>query len=173
MSEAKEMINVTEEVKEEKGLAITQEQHDGGIAYFNPNGVKFWTSAKRETMQEKAQIIASMNNPTYKLGDVVGKRVILAKDILAHKVQLVDETTGEVTEADRIVIIAPNGETVAGVSVGLKSCINNIMNVFGLPTWEEGLPLFVEQVNTRKGNRTYSVSVALDSKLPKIGELAK
>jgi hypothetical protein len=165
----KNEVSTIEVTREEAAAVITQELHGGFLAVFNPDESKFWTSLKNDTLADKAQILNAMQNPDFKLADIQGSKVIMAKDILAHSVQLSDMNTGEMFIADRIVIICPNGQTVAGVSKGFKAGITNIFNIFGTPDkWNEPLPLFLRQVSTKKGH-TYNINVLYDSKLDKIG----
>lgn len=77
--------------------------------------------------------------------------------VIAHRVELVDEETGEVIEADRVILVAPDGAMVAGVSVGLKRGVQLLMSFFGLPPWKPALRVELRQVNTRKGRRTYTL----------------
>lgn len=160
--------------QEEKAVSLIQEQHGNAVAIFSSGANQFYSSFTASTQAEKAKLLNAMQNPTYKLDQVEKVNVIMAQDIVAHKVQLTDMNTGEAIIADRIIIVCPNGETVAGVSKGFKGGISNIMNVFGQPsTWESPLPLYISSVKTRNGNNTYNINVLFDSPLPKIGEIKK
>ena len=82
---------------------------------------------------------------------MIGK-IINVKDVFVEEVRFADEETGEITFAPRIVVIDTNGESYQAVSVGVMSAFKKLFQLFGQPTWPEGIPLEVKQVKNGKNN---------------------
>lgn len=159
-----------ENTQEEKGLSLVKETHGDITAIFDPNKTKFWSSLTGESLQEQAAILKAMSNPDYKLDDIAEKKILMAKHILAHSVQMITDA-GEIVDADRVVMILENGETVAAVSTGFKAGVTNLMNVVGKPPYVPALPLVVTRVKTRRGFNTFNLGIALDMNLPVLGAI--
>ena len=111
----------------------------------------FYTSMKGDTVEEKAKLFNAMNNPDKRISDMIGK-IINVKDVFVEEVRFADEETGEITFAPRIVVIDTNGESYQAVSVGVMSAFKKLFQLFGQPTWSEGIPLEVKQVKNGKNN---------------------
>ena len=109
-----------------------------------------YCSVKAETPEEKAAMFNAMNNPQYRLADYINK-TINAKDLYVEVVNCTNEETGEVTPCPRIVIIDIEGNAFQCVSIGIYSAIKKVIQIFGEPTWKDGIKL--EVVNVTKGNR--------------------
>lgn len=119
----------------------------------------FYTSMKGETPEEKAKLFNAMNNPDKRISDMIGK-VINVKDVFVEEVRFADEETGEVTYAPRIVVIDVNGESYQAVSVGVMSAFKKLFQLFGQPTWPNGIKLEVKQVKNGKNNiLTFAIPV--------------
>lgn len=108
-------------------------------------------SVKAETPQEKALVYNAANNPQHKVADFINKK-IMVKDVYAETLELVDDETGELTKAPRIVLIDDNGEAYECVSVGMFSSLKKLVAVFGDPTWNEPLPIVVKQEKVKNGS---------------------
>ena len=111
----------------------------------------FYTSMKGDTVEEKSKLFNAMNNPDKRISDMIGK-IINVKDVFVEEVRFADEETGEITYAPRIVVIDTNGESYQAVSVGVMSAFKKLFQLFGQPTWEDGIPLEVKQVKNGKNN---------------------
>lgn len=111
----------------------------------------FYTSMKGDTVEEKSKLFNAMNNPDKRISDMIGK-IINVKDVFVEEVRFADEETGEITFAPRIVVIDTNGESYQAVSVGVMSAFKKLFQLFGQPTWPEGIPLEVKQVKNGKNN---------------------
>lgn len=112
-----------------------------------------------ETVQEKAVLFKAMNNPEKRIADCINM-TIMAKDIYCETVTCTNQQTGEQQVCPRIVIIDENGVGYQAVSLGIFSGIKKVIQVFGMPTWGEPLPLIVKQVT--KGERkllTFDVQI--------------
>jgi len=98
------------------------------------------------------------------VADLIGKEIAV-EHIVAHSVEIVDEETGEVDEADRIVLVTPEGESYSCVSNGIRRSLTMLMALTGkMPPWKPALLLTIRQINTRRGRRTYILELAPPAK---------
>ena len=77
-------------------------------------------------------------------------------------IDLEDEDTHESVTAPRIVLVDTAGETYQAVSKGIFNALTRLIQTFGEPTWEEGLPLLVRQISLGK-NQMLTLEVDVDS----------
>jgi len=133
------------------------------LAIFDQGAKAMYCSMVTSTPDAKARLLKAISAPDFRAADIVGKKLVMVMDIIAHNVQLVSEQTGEITDANRVILVTPSGQTVATVSAGVVSGLSRIMSLFGKAPWNPPLPLYIEQTNTRKGNRIYNILVAEDA----------
>lgn len=105
-----------------------------------------YCSLKGETPAEKAVMFKSMNNPAMRLKDEINK-IVLAKDLYCETVELLDQETGELVSAPRIVIIDDKGVGHVAVSKGVFNAVKKLIQVFGQPTWITPIPLEIKQIS--------------------------
>lgn len=98
-----------------------------------------------------AKVYNAANNPTHRVGDFINK-TINVKDVLVEIIDIADEETGEVEQAPRVVLIDDKGEAYQSVSQGMFSAIKKAIQIFGVPTWDDPLPMTIKQVNVGKGS---------------------
>ena len=114
------------------------------------------------TLETKALVFNAMNDTDYALRDYVGK-VIEITNFVAHKIQLEDERTGEITNATRCVFIDKDGKTYGTVSSGINQSMIKLFGTVGFPaTWEKPLPIKVMEKTGRKGFRFLTIGLALN-----------
>lgn len=168
--ETKQEITDAEFFGQEVSTAVTVRGDHGGVAIFNPDAISFYTSIDRSTNEGKAKVLKALGNSDYNLKKVADKMIIQVTDMVAHRVELVSEETGLTEEADRIILIMEDGQTLSGCSKGFKSSVTNLMAVYGKPPFAPSLPIVVNSVETRKGRGTFNLSIAGDDcTLPRIG----
>ena len=109
-----------------------------------------FSSLKANTDEEKADLFNAINNPEKRLSDCINM-TIKAKDLYIEVVNCTNEETGVVTACPRIVIIDENGVSYQAVSLGIYSALKKVIQIFGVPTWENPISLEVKQVT--KGTR--------------------
>lgn len=103
------------------------------------------------TRTSKAKIYNAISNPKHSLADFIGKQLEIT-DVVCHYVEMVDDNTGEVIQAPRVVFVDVNGETYQCISNGVLQSIKRIFPVVGMPSWkDEPLKLVVGQKKGRKG----------------------
>ena len=123
-------------------------------------GNDVFCTVRMDTPKEQARVFNAINNPTHKLGDVIGS-TIWVQDVVAEMAEFEDEN-GEMVQTPRIVFIDRDGETYQCTSIGVMSSLKRLMAQFGAPTWEGGLPLIVRQQNTKGTNRVYVLELDVD-----------
>lgn len=112
---------------------------------------EFYCSFEAKTVEEQAQLFEIMNNPAERLADNINK-TIYVKDVYCEIVDCVNEETGEVTKAPRVVLIDKNNVGYQAVSTGIFSAVKKLFMIFGEPTWTEPIPIEIKQI--KKGKKS-------------------
>lgn len=128
---------------------------------MSAGGSANYSSLKAGTLKEKAALFNAMSNPNHKVGDYINKS-IRVKDVYVEIIELTDEDTGEVTNAPRIVLIDTDGDSYQAVSKGIFSALSRAIQVFGEPTWDDGIPVIVRQISLGK-NQMLTFDVDYDN----------
>lgn len=133
-------------------------------AFSNPTGNALYSSRKIESMADKAALYNAINNPDVQISDHVNQ-VIVMQDVIIQQVQISrrdasGHETGEVVTAPRVTIVDVEGHTYSCVSVGIYNALCNLKSIFGAPSWPDGLPVVVRQIN-RGSNRILTLDAAL------------
>lgn len=104
------------------------------------------------SMVSKARIFNSINSPDKRISDCIGEVINLA-NIVAHPIQLIDENSGELIEAMRMVLVDDKGTSYEAVSTGIVNAVARILQIFGQPeTWAAPIRVKPVQKGTRNGN---------------------
>lgn len=106
-------------------------------------------SLKAETPQEKATLFRIMNSPEKRISDCINQ-TILVKDVYCEVVQVTNKETGEVNTCPRVVLVDKDGIGYQSVSFGIYSSLKKLFQVYGVPTWEEPVPIKVIQISREK-----------------------
>ena len=112
---------------------------------------EFYCSFNATTPEEKAQLFEIMNNPAERLADNINK-TIYVKDVYCEIVDCVNEETGEVTKAPRVVLIDKNNVGYQAVSTGIFSAVKKLFMIYGQPTWENPIAIEIKQI--KKGKKS-------------------
>lgn len=107
-------------------------------------------SIKEDSLEAKKLVYNASNNPTHKIDDYINKEIAL-KDVFVEIIELVNENTGELEQAPRIVLIDDKGESYQCVSNGIFGSLKKLMAIFGEPTWEDPIHVVVKQVKVKRG----------------------
>lgn len=116
---------------------------DGLVADLTTRQTSFCSLAAN-TQEEKAQLFNLMNAPQHRLSDMINMTIEVT-DIFVETVQCANKD-GEITLTPRIVLIDKNGEGYQCVSMGIYGALKKLFSIYGVPHWEEPLPLTVKQV---------------------------
>ena len=73
--------------------------------------------------------------------------VIRVRDVYCEIVTCLNKDTGETSEAPRVVLIDTEGKSYQCVSTGIFNSLKRLFTVFGMPTWEKGVPCKIKQVS--------------------------
>lgn len=132
---------------------------DPGMMFFGQQQMQIFTTLPQETDEQKALVLkAATSAPDMKPADLMGTPFPMA-NILAHQVTLMNDKSGELVTAVRCVLINPDGKTAGFVSEGVQRNLAMIFQLFGKPPYNPALFVRVKQVDTRRGNRTYTLEV--------------
>lgn len=123
-------------------------------ALVAPTDISLWTSLDTTTNAGKSAVIRHMNGDEAERLTEAVNTVVEVQDILAHRVEIVDTKTGEVIDADRIVLIRPDGSGLACVSTGVRRSLQTIFALFGLPPYRPAMKMRVVNKRTKAGRMT-------------------
>lgn len=129
---------------------------DAIVAEFTGNAPAFYCSFRPSSDAAKAELYNAMNNADVQIGDHIGQ-IINMRDIIVEPVEIVNDETGEMEKAPRCIIIDTEGHSYTSTSTGIYNALRRLCNVFGSPSWPNGLPVKVRQINTRGGRRVYTL----------------
>lgn len=129
-------------------LAVINEQMDTAKSYY---------SGSAETFDEKRRLVNAMSNPDFRIADFINKTINVV-DVYVEMSAVTSQTTGELVEIPRVVLIDDKGKSYASLSFGVFNSLKKIISVFGLPTWKDAIP--IEVVRVQKGDRQiYNLTV--------------
>lgn len=135
-------------VPENDGANYSLDESPNMVADLTTATLSF-CSFKATTAEEKKQLFTAMNNPTARLEEKINVPLTIT-DIYVETVNFVDEHTGEVQVAPRIVLIDIDGNSYGCCSMGVFSSLKKLIQVFGVPTWEDGVEVIATQVSSRR-----------------------
>lgn len=119
----------------------------------------FYCSIKNDgTRASQVKVYNAINSKGDSLDDHKNE-VLEIVDVAAHPVTLVDENTGEIVEALRVVMVDKNGKNYDAVSQGIASSLQKIFAVVGMPSYNPPLKLKVVEQKTRKGYKTNTIEL--------------
>lgn len=101
--------------------------------------------------KKDAQIFSALNNPEYRLANFINKRLKIA-NVLVEIRELMNDETGEIETAPRVVLISDEGKAYQAVSKGVFNAVMNACTVFGNAPWEPALEIEVKQVAVGRGS---------------------
>lgn len=84
-------------------------------------------------------------------------------NIIVQKIEMPDQTTGELRPVPRIVLIDADGKAYHAISGGLYRSIENILGIFGTDPadWEGTIPVVITEEGP-KGKQYFTAKVELD-----------
>lgn len=139
----------------ENQIAVVNEMNL--VADLDAARQQVFCSFPTDTKEEKARLYNVSSNPDFKIAEVVGQEINV-KDIYCEIASVVNRDTGEVSQLPRVVLIAHDGKSYASVSNGIFNAVRKLIQVFGMPTWDDPVAVRVKQINIGK-NRMYTLEV--------------
>lgn len=122
---------------------------------FNRETNQF-VSFRAEDMKSKVRLFNAMNQPKYKVSDMINKKIKL-KDVILMNVQMEGED-GEMDTGIRSVLIDADGNAYNATSNGIFSSLTNLYMIFGTLHFEEPLEIMISQIPTKRGS-TLSITL--------------
>lgn len=120
-----------------------------------------FTTVKGTDIEAKKTVFSAVNDAE-PLSDHLGE-ILNVVDIVAHKVEVANEESGEIDEATRVVLLTSDGTALASVSVGIQGAVRNILAFLGEPsTWNGAVKLIPVEKKGRRGFRYMSLMLAKD-----------
>lgn len=101
--------------------------------------------------KEDARIFSALNNPEYRIASFINKKIAVT-NVLVEIRELLNEESGEIETAPRVVLIDADGKAYQAVSKGIFNAVKNAYQVFGPAPWEPALEIEVKQVAVGKGS---------------------
>lgn len=98
-----------------------------------------------------ARVFDALNNPTYQVADFINKDIPVA-NILLEVAEIVNEDTGEISRAPRVVLIDQEGNSYQAVSIGMFNAVKNAVRCFGPAPWEPVLTFSIKQKPVKNGS---------------------
>ena len=121
----------------------------------NPMGNFYCSIPDTGDRKTKVAIFNAINGADEQVADHIGETLSIV-NVVAHPITLVDESTGEIVECLRTVLIDDKGKSYVAVSQGIASALSRIFSIVGSPdggAWEkEPVKMKIKQVKTRNGN---------------------
>lgn len=122
-------------------LAVSSETVGQTVCSIQPTGNR----------KEDARIFSAMNNPEFRIANFINKKICVT-DVLVEIREILNEDTGEIETAPRVVLIDEDGKAYQAVSKGIFNAVRNAFNVFGAAPWDPALEIEVKQVAVGKGS---------------------
>ena len=114
---------------------------------FNRETNQF-VSFRAEDMKSKVRLFNAMNQPKYKVSDMINKKIKL-KDVILMNVTM---------EGIRSVLIDADGNAYNATSNGIFSSLTNLYMIFGTLHFEDPLEIMISQIPTKRGS-TLSITL--------------
>ena len=122
---------------------------------FNRETNQF-VSFRAEDMKSKVRLFNAMNQPKYKVSDMINKKIKL-KDVILMNVTMEGED-GEQDTGIRSVLIDADGNAYNATSNGIFSSLTNLYMIFGTLHFDEPLEILISQISTKRGS-TLSITL--------------
>lgn len=122
---------------------------------FNRETNQF-VSFRAEDTKSKVRLFNAMNQPKYKVSDMINKKIKL-KDVILMNVTMEGED-GEQDTGIRSVLIDADGNAYNATSNGIFSSLTNLYMIFGTLHFEDPLEILISQIPTKRGS-TLSITL--------------
>lgn len=128
----------------EENTSLTMTNDETGMQGMLMARSMQFCSLTANTREEKAMLFKAMNNPDKRISDCINME-IRVKDLYCEIVNL-KQDNGEVIPVPRTVFIDDTGVGYQAVSLGIYNAVKKAIAVYGIPTWEEPLPIVIKQI---------------------------
>lgn len=137
-------------MKDDNGKAI-QVVYTKDNIMMNSN-TAFFSSLPLETRKDKIRAYNAITNTESDVADNINGEIDLV-DLIVTVVDIVDEETGELEKAPRVILIDADGKAYNSVSKGMHQSVKNLVATFGEPSWkDEPIKVKIKQVKVKRGS---------------------
>lgn len=112
-------------------------------------------SLKPTNIEEGKKLYNALEECDFLLSDCINKEISI-KDVYIERYEKVDDE-GEVKTKYRTIILDIDGKSYATGSYGVYNSIVKLCEIFGLPTWNEGLKVKVSQRKLKDGKQSLTL----------------
>lgn len=142
-------------IDEGTGVALAVASKSSAMDLMRPDSTLF-TTIDRNTDDGKRNIVRGLGTADKQIQDLLNID-FQVNDILAHDVDLVEPTTGEVTPSVRMVFFLADGTTMSCCSKGIYRSLKIIIANYGMPSPTAPYHLRIKTITTRQGRTTYNL----------------
>lgn len=129
------------------------------VSILTDSNTQFFCSIPNDgTRASQVKVYNAINNKGDSLDDHKGETLEIV-DVACHPVTLLDENTGEVVNALRVILVDKNGKNYDAVSQGIVSSLQKVFAIVGQPSYDPPLKLKVVEQKTRKGFKTNTIEL--------------
>ena len=122
-------------------VAATQDNIGKMVCSIKPTGNR----------KEDAKIFMALNNPEFRLANFINKTLKI-QNVLVEIREIMNDETGVIETAPRVVLISEDGKAYQAVSKGIFNAVKNAYEVFGQAPWDPPLEIEVKQIAVGKGS---------------------
>lgn len=122
------------------------------------NGSGIVSTLRGDSMEARKATLNAVTNAS-PISEHLGETINLVH-VVVQAVTIVDDKTGEATDAVRAILLDADGSAYAATSDGLMGSLRDVFGIMGQPdTWPEPLPIKVVEKRGRSGFRFYKIEL--------------
>lgn len=129
-----------------EGSSVSQE-----IQNLASGKVALYSTLTGNDHKTKVATVEAMTN-SVPVKENLNKTIQLV-NVIVQAIPMADQTTGEIRDQARIILLSADGTAYHAISGGLWKSVQNILGVIGHPSeWPEPLPIHIASVKGRQGD---------------------
>ena len=129
------------------------------VDMFKHSDNEIFSTLELTDRKSRKDFYNAINSAKHSVGENINKRFKIT-NLIAHPVQLMNEETGELDNAMRIVFIDEKGEGWHSVATGIAQSAQRIIFAYGQGPWvDEPIEVEVKQLKTRNNNNTLVLEI--------------
>lgn len=127
---------------------------------FKKGDITFFTSKECVNDVDRKVMYNALSSPDKLISENIGEKLVV-KDVAAFPVKFLDENTGEEVEILRTILIDDKGLTWSATSAGIANSVTKLFAIYGMPTWNKGIPVQIKQVKSRNSENKTNILVVV------------
>lgn len=125
-----------------KGLSVLQEQQS-----------PWWCSLVPQNDSERNAILKALQQPDENVQETLNTPFVVA-NVLVQVVPILDEESGEIEDAAKVVLISPDGRSRGCWAKSILRAFQNLSALYGRPPWVPALTVTI-RARSRNNRTTY------------------